>query len=169
MFVSFPKVFAAMGGIGRFVGCTFFAMVFFAALTSAISIMEAVVSSFMDGFGLSRMRASAVETIITVVGAVIVCLGYNKLYFELKLPNGTTAQILDVLDYVSNNILMPLVSIGTCILIGWIVKPKVIIDEVEKTGCKFGRKRLFIVMIKYIAPVFLIALFVRAVGIFSIL
>lgn len=169
MFVSFPKVFAAMGSIGRFVGCVFFAMVFFAALTSAISIMEAVVSSFMDGFHLSRMKASGVETIITIVGAIIVCLGYNKLYFEFKLPNGTTAQILDILDYISNNILMPLVSIGTCILIGWIVKPKVVIDEVEKTGCKFGRKRLFIVMIKYIAPAFLIALFIRAVGIFNIL
>lgn len=168
MFVSFPKVFAAMGGIGRFVGVVFFAMVFFAALTSAISIMEAVVSSFMDGFHMTRMKASATEAVIALIGAVVVCLGYNKLYFEFELPNGTIAQILDIMDYISNNLLMPLVAIGTCILVGWVVKPKVIIDEVEKTGCKFGRKSLFVVMIKLVAPVFLIVLFIKSVGIFNI-
>lgn len=169
MFVSFPKVFDAMGSIGRFVGCVFFAMVFFAAITSAISIMEAVVSSFMDQFRFSRFKASAVETVITAIGAVIVCLGYNKFYFELKLPNGTTGQILDVMDYVSNNFLMPIVSIGTCILVGWVLKPKTVIDEVEKNGVKFGRRTLYIVMIKYIAPILLILLFFKSIGIFNLL
>ena len=134
MFVSLPKVFAAMGGIGNIVGCLFFAMVLFAALTSAISIMEAVVSSLMDRFHLSRMKACLIETAIAVVGGIVVCLGYNKWYFELKLPNGSVAQILDVMDYLSNNLFMPLVAIGTCILIGWILKPKTVIDEVEKGG-----------------------------------
>ena len=65
----------------------------------------------------------------------------------------------------SNNFMMPIVAIGTCILISWIVKPKVVIDEVEKTGCKFGRKKLYIVMIKYIAPVLLFVLFLNSMGI----
>ena len=56
MFVSLPKVFAAMGPAGNVVGTVFFAMVLFAALTSGISIMEAVISSFMDRFHLSRRR-----------------------------------------------------------------------------------------------------------------
>ena len=100
MFVSLPKVFAAMGGIGNIVGCLFFAMVLFAALTSAISIMEAVVSSLMDRFHLSRMKACLIETAIAVVGGIVVCLGYNKWYFELKLPNGSVAQILDTVATV---------------------------------------------------------------------
>ena len=169
MFVSLPKVFSAMGRVGNLVGCFFFALVLFAALTSAISIMEAVVSSLMDKFHLSRMKACLVETAIAVVGGIVVCLGYNKWYFELELPNGAVAQILDVMDYLSNNLFMPLVAIGTCILIGWILKPKTIIDEVEKSGAKFGRRSLYTVMIKYIAPVLLVVLLLKSVGILTII
>lgn len=167
MFVSLPKVFSAMGKIGGIVGCLFFAMVLFAAITSAMSVMEAVVSSFMDQFHMSRKKAVAVEGVVALVSGVIVCLGYNVMYFELTLPNGATAQILDIMDYISNNILMPLVAIGTCILIGWIVKPKTVIEEVEKSGCRFGRKSLYIVMIKGIAPILLIILFLKSLGIFT--
>ena len=95
------------------------------------------------------------------------CLGYNKWYFDITLPNGSHAQILDVMDYLSNNLFMPLVAIGTCILIGWILKPKTIIDEVEKTGTKFGRRGLYIVMIKYITPVLLLVLLLKSVGILT--
>lgn len=169
MFISLPKVFAAMGKVGNVVGCLFFAMVLFAALTSAISVMEAVVSSLMDKFHLSRLRASLLEFGIALIAGIAVCLGYNKWYFELTLPNGATAQILDIMDYLSNNLFMPLVAIGTCILIGWMLKPKTIIDEVEKTGDKFGRRRLYVVMVKYIAPVLLVILLLKSVGILTII
>ena len=72
LFVTMPKVFTAMGGIGRFVGILFFAMVLFAALTSSVSIMEAVVSSFMDGFKVSRNKATAIETAIALIAALVV-------------------------------------------------------------------------------------------------
>ncbi len=169
MFVSLPKVFASMGRVGNLIGGLFFAMVLFAALTSAVSVMEAVVSSFMDKFHMSRAKATIVETIIALAGAILVCLGYNKLYFEYTLPNGAVAQILDIMDYISNNCLMPLVAIGTCILIGWILKPKAIIDEVEKNGCRFGRKQLYIVMIRFIAPILLIILLLKSVGILTVI
>ena len=169
MFVSLPKVFASMGRIGNLVGCLFFAMVLFAAITSAVSVMEAVVSSFMDKFHMTRTKAAAVETAIALVGGVIVCLGYNKLYFEVKLPNGAVAQILDIMDYISNNLLMPLVAIGTCILIGWVLKPKAVIEEVEKSGSRFGRKQLYIIMIQYIAPILLVILLLKSVGILTVI
>lgn len=151
MFVSLPKVFMAMGKIGNVVGFLFFAMVLFAAVTSAVSVMEAVVSSLMDQFHMSRKRAVITETVIALVFGIIVCLGYNKLFFEITLPNGAQGQILDIMDYISNNCLMPIVAIGTCILIGWVVKPKYIIDEVEKTGAKFSRRNLYIGMIKVLS------------------
>lgn len=167
MFISLPKVFHAMGGAGIVVGCLFFAMVLFAAITSSVSIMEAIVASMMDKFHISRIKAAAIETAIALVGGVMVCLGYNKLYFDITLPNGSHAQILDVMDYISNNILMPIVAIGTCILIGWIVKPKTIIDEVEKTGHKFRRKHLYIIMIKVVAPLLLLVLFLKSLGLLT--
>lgn len=169
MFVSLPKIFAAMGSIGNIVGCLFFAMVLFAAITSAMSVMEAVVASFIDQFHISRKKATWVETIIALIGGIIVCLGYNVFYFEVKLPNGAIAQILDIMDYISNNFLMPIVAIGTCILVGWIVKPKLVIDEIEKNGSKFGRRRLYIVMIKVIAPILLLVLFLKSVGILTVI
>lgn len=166
LFVTMPKVFTAMGGIGRFVGILFFAIVLFAALTSSVSIMEAVVSSFMDGFKVSRNKATAIETAIALIAALVVCLGYNVFYFEAKLPNGSVAQVLDIMDYVSNNLLMPIVAILTCILIGWVVKPETVIEEVERTGCKMSRKMLYTVMIKFIAPIMLAVLFLKSVGLF---
>lgn len=167
MFVSLPKVFAAMGNVGNIIGCLFFAMVLFAALTSAMSVMEAVVASLMDRFHMSRTKAVVFETVVALVGGVIVCLGYNKLYFDIELPNGSHAQILDVMDYISNNVFMPLVAIATCVLIGWVLKPKVIIDEVEKSGCKFGRKLLYVVMIKVVAPILLVILLLKSLGIIT--
>ncbi len=167
MFVSLPKVFNEMGAIGNVVGFLFFAMVLFAAITSAISILEAVVSSFMDAFHLSRTKATILEGVIALVMGIIVCLGYNKFYIELKLPNGAIGQILDVFDYLSNNILMPIVAIFTCILIGWVVKPKTVINEVEKNGVKMGRKGLYTVMVKFIAPVLLLVLLLQSLGIIT--
>ncbi|MCR4691328.1 MAG: sodium-dependent transporter [Lachnospiraceae bacterium] len=167
MFVSLPKIFVQMGKLGNIIGCIFFLMVLFAAITSAVSILEAVVSSFIDKFHMSRHNATLLESVIALVLAVIVCLGYNKFYFELTLPNGAVAQILDIMDYVSNNVLMPIVAIGTCILIGWVVGPKVVLDEVEKTGRKLIRRHLYIIMIKFVAPILLAVLFLKSVGILT--
>ena len=164
MFVSLPKVFDAMGSIGVVVGIVFFVMVAFAALTSSVSIMEAIVACMMDQFHLTRKAATLISTAIALVGGIVVCLGYNIFYFELTLPNGGIGQVLDVMDYVSNNILMPVVAISTCVLIGWVVKPKTVIDEVTLGGLKFGREKLYVVMVKFITPVMLLFLLLQALG-----
>ena len=167
MFVAMPKIFAEMGIAGRIVGCAFFIMVLFAALTSSVSVLEAVVSGMIDKTGVSRKKATLTEGAIALILGILICMGYNLLYFELPLPNGTTAQLLDLFDYFSNNILMPVLAIGTCILIGWIVKPKTVIDEVTKNGERFGRKALYKVIIKYIAPVLLFVLFLGSLGVYK--
>ncbi len=168
MFVALPKVFAEMGPVGNVIGTLFFAMVLFAAVTSGMSVLEAVISSLIDRHAMSRPKATVIETLFALAIGVFVCLGYNKLYVELKLPNtapGGSAQILDVLDYISNNIMMPVVAIGTCLLVGWVLKPKFIKDEATKNGEKFGRSLLFDVMIKFIAPLFLIILLLKSLNI----
>ena len=165
MFKALPKVFKAMGGVvGGVVGAVFFLTVAFAAVTSSVSVMEAVVSSVIDQFGWKREKATLSVMAITLVVGVLVCLGYNTLYFELPLPNGSVAQILDILDYISNYIMMPVVSIATCVFIGWVVKPKTVIEEVTLNGNKFHREKVFLVMIKYITPVLLSLLLLQALG-----
>lgn len=165
MFDALPKVFSQMGKFGGIIGCLFFAMVLFAATTSAVSILEAIVASFMDQFKVTRKTAVLAEGAIALILGIIVCLGYNKLFFNVVLPNGANAQILDIMDYVSNNLLMPIIAIGTCILIGWVLKPQVIVDEITKNGEKFGRKGLYVAMIKFVAPVLLAILLLKAVGV----
>ncbi len=168
MFIAIPKVFKEMGTAGQIVGALFFIMVLFAALTSSVSVLEAVVASLMDKFKISRRKATIIETTMALVIGVVICLGYNLLYFEAKLPNtpqGGSAQILDIFDYISNNVLMPIVAIGTCILIGWVAKPKYVIDEVTRNGEKFGRKGLYIAMVKIVAPILLVFLLLGAFGI----
>ncbi len=166
MFVSLPKVFHSMGFIGTIVGVAFFIMVVFAAITSSVSIMEAIVTGFMDKWKMSRKKSTVIVTIYSLIMGIIVCLGYNLLYFEITLPNGSTGQILDIMDFISNNILMTLVALLTCILIGWVAKPDIIIDEVKHGDKPFFRQKLYVIMIKYVAPVLLLILLIQAFGAF---
>ena len=165
MFISLPKIFDAMGGIGMVVAIVFFVTVTFAAVTSSVSLMEAIVSCAMDQFHMKRKPATVAVTVLTLVLGIIVCLGYNALYFELPLPNGSVGQVLDVMDYVSNNILMPVVSIATCILVGWVLKPATMIEEITLGGLKFNREALYVVMVKVVTPVILLFLLLQSLGI----
>ena len=167
MFVALPKIFSKMGAFGNVVGVLFFGMVLFAAITSAMSILEAVVSSLIDKFHWKRSTSTTLESLVALAIGCIVCFGYNILYFEVKLPNGNTAQILDILDYVSNNILMPVVALATCILVGWILKPMVVLEEATKNGEKIFRAKLYKVMVKFVAPALLVFLLLLAFGVFG--
>ena len=173
MFVSLPKVFMKMGTIGNVVGALFFAMVLFAAITSAISILEAIVSSIIDKFKASRKIATIIETVLALLIGVAVCRGFDgssRFFIEAHLPNmpdDTNGQLLDVMDYISNNILMPIVAICTCILIGWVVKTKYVEDEVTKNGEKANRKTLYRFMVKFLSPVLLFILILMSLGVIS--
>ena len=165
MFKALPKVFDAMGSVvGGIVGIVFFMSVAFAAVTSSVSVMEAVVSSVIDQFGWKREKATLSVMAVSLVVGILVCLGYNTLYFEVSLPNGTVAQILDILDYISNYIMMPVVSIATCVFVGWVVKPKTVIEEVTLNGNKFHREKVFLVMVKFVTPLLLSLLLLQALG-----
>ena len=168
MFISLPKVFEAMGVIGTVVGAVFFVMVVFAALTSSVSVMEAVVSSVMDKWHISRDKAAVGVAVYALIAGIIVCLGYNVLYFELRLPNDSVGQILDVMDYISNYVLMPVVALAPCVMVGWVLGPKSIIEEVRRNGERFGREKLYNVMIKVVAPVLLLLLLLQSLGLFKL-
>ena len=168
-FISLPKVFASMGGAGKFVGIAFFLALGFAALTSSVSIMETIVANCMELFHKSRKQMCALVIAFSAVTGVIICLGYNVFYFNVTLPNGTNAQLLDIVDYVSNNLLMPLVCLLTSIFVGWVVGPKWVVDEIEKNGEKFRRAKLYSVMIKYVVPVLMIILFFSSTGLSNLI
>lgn len=165
MFVSLPKVFQCMGFAGGIIGLVFFIMVAFAALTSCISIMETLVANCMELFHQTREKTSLVIFLIYAAASAVICMGYTVFYFEMELPNGAAAQILDLMDYISNSFLMPFISLLTCIFIGWIIKPQWIIDEMEKGGHPFRRKKLYAFMIRYVAPAMMAVLFLQSAGV----
>lgn len=165
LFVAMPKTFHAMGLTGTIVGAAFFIMAFFAALTSSISIMEAVVSSIMESLSVSRRKAAIIEGVVAFAIGAVVCLSYNLLYVEIPMPNGSVGQVLDVLDYISNGLLMPVVEISTCLLIGWALTPDVVVKEATKNGEPFLQKRMYKTMIRFIAPILLIVLLLQSLGI----
>ncbi|MBB5183294.1 sodium-dependent transporter [Catenisphaera adipataccumulans] len=169
MFVSLPKVFDAMGTPGIFVGLAFFIMSAFAALTSCISVLEAITANCIQIFDKPRESVTKVLAVIYSIASVIVTLGYSIFYFDVTLPTGAHGQLLDVMDYISNSFLMPLISFLSAILIGWIVKPEWIIGEMERNGEKFRRKKLYAFMIKYIVPVIMMVLFLESAGFFNLI
>lgn len=162
IFVSLPKIFLEMGKVGPVIAILFFVLVSFAAITSAVSIMEAIVSSICDKFHVSRRRGTTITTVYAAVVGILICLGYNVLYFDFKLPNGTVGQLLDIFDYASNNVLMPIVAICTCILIGWVLKCNSIIDEIKIGAEKVHRQTLYVIMTKFVVPVILTLLLIEA-------
>ena len=158
MFMTLPKVFQQMPG-GNIIALLFFVLVFFAAITSYISVMEAIVSSLMDKFHLKRIPCCLIVIGICLLLGIPSSLG-NGLWANIKILG---MDFLTFFDYISNSILMPIVAFCTCILVGWVIKPKALTDEITKNGEKFGRKKLFNVMIKYIAPICLLFIFVTGI------
>ncbi len=155
MFITLPKVFDSMP-MGKIIGALFFILVLLAALTSSISVLEAIISNVMDKWHIGRKKACLIIVAISVVLGIPSSLGYG-LWAAIK-PLGLS--FLDFFDYLSNSVIMPIVALCTCILIGWCVGTKTVEDEVTRNGEKFGRRAIFRVMIRYIAPVFLVIIFV---------
>ncbi len=155
MFMTLPKVFSQMPG-GTIIGGLFFILVFFAALTSSVSVMEAIVSMIMDKFHISRIKSCIIVCIVTLILGVPSSLG-NGLWSHITILD---MDFLSFFDYVSNYVLMPIVAFITSIMIGWFVGPKLVIDEVTKNGEKFNRAPVLTIVIKYIAPVLLLIILV---------
>lgn len=74
-------------------------------------------------------------------------------------------QLLDLMDYISNSVMMPFIALLSTILIGWVVTPDYVIDELQRGGTPFRRKKLYRIMIRYIAPIMMLLLFLQSTGI----
>lgn len=158
MFITLPKVFASMP-FGAVLGTAFFILVFFAAVTSSISLMETIVSILMDYFHWERKKTAIIVLVYCLLMGIPSSLGFGV--WDFIQPLGMS--ILDAWDFISNSILMPIVALLTCFFVGFVIKPKTIIDEANAEGAKFKSVTLFTVVIKWVAPVILIAILISSV------
>lgn len=147
MFVSLPNVFSQIP-YANVIGALFFLLVLFAALTSAISLIESIVAVLRENLGMKRWVACLVVFGVVLLLGIPSSLGFGVLK-SLSINDMT---LLDIFDYVSNSILMPLVAIGTCIIAGYFVNFRAIKDEIGIKAYSW-RDKYFSIMIKIVAPV----------------
>lgn len=157
MFVTLPKVFSSMP-MGTVLGGAFFVLVLFAALTSSISLMETIVSIVQDKLHWGRRLSCLIVTLFALAVALPSSLGFGA--WSSVTPMGMS--FLDFFDFISNSLLMPVVAFLTCFFVGYVIGPKVVAQEVKSTSA-FKREKLFVVMIRYIAPLCIIAILVSSI------
>ena len=157
MFVTVPKVFETMA-FGNVMGGVFFLLVLFAALTSSISLMEAVVATVCDQFKWERKKGVLIVTVLAILIGIPSSLGQGV--WSQVLIFGFN--FLDFFDFITNSVLMPVGAFFTCILVGHVLETKIITDEV-KLSSPFKREKLFIIMVKYIAPLCIVAILISSI------
>lgn len=159
MFITLPKVFATLGAAGPWLGIAFFLLVTFAALTSAISLFEACVASLCDLLHIERRPSTFFCMFLVMFLATFSAIGYGP-WAKVTVFG---QQFLDFFDFITNSVLMPIMAAATCIFVGWVLKPKAVVNEVEVEGHVFKAKGLYVFMVKWLAPVLVIAILISEV------
>ena len=158
MFITIPKVFASMG-LGTAVGILFFVLVLFAAVTSSIALTESAVSTFEDELHWNRKKSTVVIGIIMLALGTLSSLGYGPLD-AVKILG---MQFLDFFDFLTNSVMMPIAAIATCLLVSRVIGVDRIEEEMTQEGGTFRRKKIFVMMIKYLCPVFAAIILISSV------
>ncbi len=156
MFIVLPQVFNGMAG-GRVIAVIFFILVLFAALTSSISLVESIVAVLRENCHVKRWVACLIVFGIMLVLGALSSLGFGP----LSMVQIGGKSILDMFDYASNSILMPLVAIGTCVIAGYFTDTESLMDEIGMR--RKGYRRYYRIMIRYIAPVCMAAILISGI------
>ena len=159
MFITIPKVFANMG-FGTAVGIIFFLLVLFAAITSSIALTESAVSTVEDEIGWGRKKATVIIGLIMIILGTLSCLGYGPLAF-VKIIG---MQFLDFFDFLTNSVMMPIAALMTSLFVTKVVGIDRMEEEIRYGESKFRRKKIFVVMIKYLCPIFAIIILASSVA-----
>ncbi len=165
-FISLATVFQSMP-FGNLFGVLFYVLLFFAALTSAISILEGTVAYVCEEIHIDRKVATI------VLGVVMVSIGVLYTGSQASLPlkgiwldaTGITYPAFgDFMEYVTDKLLMPLGSLFFCIFVGWVWGIDNASAEVEKHGVKFPLKKVWGFLVKFVAPTAIILIMLSGFG-----
>ncbi len=151
MFIQLANVFNALPG-GRIIGIVFFILVFFAAVTSSVSLVESIVAVLCENGKMKRFTACCIIFGAVLILGVLSSLGFGVLSGVSLNYNGSAMSILDMFDFLANNILMPIVAIITCVIAGWFIDKNILPKEIG-IDKKKGANLYFNIIIKYVAPI----------------
>lgn len=148
IFGTLPKVFAAIAGGGIF-ACLFFILVFFAAVTSAIALLEVPVSFAIDTLQWSRKKATLAIGIAIFILGIPSALSFGVLG-QVRILNYS---VFDFVGMITDNLLLPLGGLTMCYYVGWKWHPEYLVEEIERDGIPFKVKKLWVICIRYLTPV----------------
>ncbi len=164
LFVTMQNVFSRMGGAGPIFGILFYLLVVFAAVSSSISLLEAVVAHFVDkardaGKGDKRKKYTLIATVAVSAGCILVCadaLGSTGIspadLLGITEPKTWAADWLDFWDCVSEGIMMPLGALLMTFMVAYELGTEFVKNEVEQCGNKFTMYKFYRFCIRYVAP-----------------
>ena len=152
MFVQLANIFNAIPVIGGIIGLIFFVLVLFAAVTSSVSLVESIVAVLCEGGKMKRVTACIIVFGVVLVLGALSSLGFGVLSDVAINFNGKTLSILDMFDFLANNILMPIVAIMTCVIAGWFIEKSIIPKEIGIDKNK-GLTTYFNIIVKFVAPI----------------
>ncbi|MCF0232486.1 MAG: sodium-dependent transporter [Enterococcus sp.] len=155
MFITMPKVFLGLGSMAKPIGIIFFLLVFFAAITSIISFFESGVSNLCDSARVSRTKACLICAPIFIVLGLIINSGYC--IFPDFNPLGEGSYLLDLVDKVVSSVMLPIAATLLCVCVGWLIGPKRFVQNLKK-GSRFSLDKVWVFIIKYVAPFFLLVI-----------
>lgn len=158
VFKTLPSVFVRLP-VGRLLAVIFFLLVFFAALTSSISLLEVITAFLMDRFSLSRIKAALIPAVLMTLLGTAASLSFGVL-------GGLTIGgmgIFDLLTFLSDKILMPIGGFFMCILVGYIWGIPAAAKEITSSGrYRFPLAGVFSAVVRYVAPALIILIFISS-------
>lgn len=165
VFQTVPIVFSQLPG-GQILSLFFFLMLTFAALTSAISLLEVVTATFIDRLGWSRRRATLVPGVLIFLYGIPSALAGSGRF----LPNWQALQgrnFFDTMDYLATNWMLPVGGLLTALFVGWVIPE-------ERLRRAFGAEQYpawvyggFRVLIRFVSPALVLLILLNKVGLIS--
>jgi len=152
MFVQLTNVFNQLPG-GQVIGVIFFVLVLFAAVTSSVSLVESIVAVLCEDNRMKRLTACCIVFGAILILGALSSLGNGPLAFIHIGEKG----ILDMFDFLANNILMPIIAIITCVIAGWFIDKNILPKEIGIDKSKW-MTTYFNVIVKYVAPLCILAI-----------
>lgn len=163
IFITLPNVFrqAFTPALGYVISILFYALLSLAALTSTISMHEIGTSLFYEELHISRKWGATIETGLACMIGVLCSLSCGAVDL-----NVFGMSFLDCCDHLTSNVLLPLGSFFTCILVGWVVPRKVVRDEFTNWGTlRASLYTVWLLFIRFVSPLCILAVFLHQLGI----
>ncbi len=163
IFVTLPEIFNGMP-LASLWSTVFFLLVTLASLTSTISFHEVLTAYFTEEFRLSRKWAARLTSGASVVLSVLtLSVVFDIDMLGIKVVGAT---LVDVFDYITANILMPLGAMFTCIFVSWLMPRGFVRDEMSNYGSIKSRiVPVVVFMLRYITPLLILYIFLKNLGV----